>query len=189
MTISSTYQAKETESAVLHSLYIEALRRGHAIWFRVASGSMRPLLRVGDAVHIQPVAPDSLQIGDIAAFETPAGLVVHRIVHILHPPESPFRFIEMGDVSLQASEITEEVIAGRVSAIRRGTLLIDLQKPLAKRWEAVTARLRYRLYSLYKGSRYQPVRIVVRRSARLVAHVGVMVHRGVGKGRYSNEGR
>jgi hypothetical protein len=177
VTISSTHQATETESDLLNSLYIEALRKGHAIWFRVVSGSMRPILRVGDAVHIQPVVPEDLQIGDIAAFETPAGLVVHRIVHILRPRESPSRFIEMGDIGLQASEMTGEVIAGRVSAIRRGELLVDLQKPLAKRWEGVTARLRYRLYCLYTGSRYQPVRVVLRKSARLVARAGVMVHR------------
>lgn len=167
---------KEAESAILNSLYIQALRQGQSIWFRIVSGSMCPLLRVGDAVHIQPVSPYDLHLGDIAAFETPAGLVVHRIVHML-PSVIPPRFIEMGDVTLQAQEVTVEAIAGRVIVIRRGDLLIDLQRPVAKRWGGVTARLRYRLYCQYRDSKHDLVRLVVHKSARLAARVGSAVIR------------
>ncbi len=167
---------KEAESATLNSLYIQALRQGQSIWFRVVSGSMHPLLRVEDAVHIQPASLSDLHIGDIAAFETPAGLVVHRIVHVL-PSVIPARFIEMGDITLQAHEVTEEAIAGRVCAVRRGDLLIDLQRPVAKRLGGVTARMRYRLYCKYRDSKHDLVRLVVRKSARLAARVGSAVIR------------
>src|SRR5437016_3553165 len=165
---------KEAESAILNSLYIQALRQGQSIWFRIVSGSMHPLLRVGDAVHIQPVSPYDLHIGDIAAFETPAGLVVHRIVYML-PSAIPAIFIEMGDVTLQAHEITIEAITGRVSAVRRGNLLIDLQRPVAKRLAGVTARLHYKLYCKYRDSEHDLVRLVVRKPARLAARVGSAV--------------
>jgi signal peptidase I len=171
LSVSIPSKRQETESSLLLSLYVEALHQGRSTWFRVVSGSMRPCVRVGDAVHVQPVSPRDLQVGDIAAFETPVGLVVHRIVHIL-PPEKLARFIEMGDVMLEAHEITEQAVAGRVSAIRRGSLLIDLRKPLAKRLGGVTARLRYRLYCQYAISKQNLPRLLVRKTARLAVRAG-----------------
>ena len=83
----------------------------------------------------------------------------------------------MGDVTLQAQEVTVEAIAGRVIVIRRGDLLIDLQRPVAKRWGGVTARLRYWLYCQYRDSKHDLVRLVVHKSARLAARVGSAVIR------------
>lgn len=52
----------------------------------VLSSSMTPLLGVGDVVIIKPVNTSELEIGDIIAFEDPAGrenvIITHRIVNI-----------------------------------------------------------------------------------------------------------
>ena len=167
---------KEADSGILNSLYLEALHQGQSIWFRVVSGSMRPSFLIGDAVLIQPVSPRDLHIGDIAAFETPAGIVVHRIVHFL-PPKTPAGFIEMGDAMLQANEVSEEAIAGHVISVRRGDLFIDLQKPVAKKLGGVTAWLRYWFYCQYRDSKHYLVRLAARKSASLVARAGSTVIR------------
>ncbi|MFL5691813.1 MAG: S24/S26 family peptidase, partial [Ktedonobacteraceae bacterium] len=71
---------------LIASLFIQALREGQSLWFRVASNSMFPLLRKGDEVFIQPVQACEIRLGEIAAFETSSGLVIHRIISIQHTP-------------------------------------------------------------------------------------------------------
>jgi signal peptidase I len=140
--LSPTSQDNRLQSAI-DSLFIEALRRGQTQWFRVSSGSMFPLLRVGDAICIEPV--QKIRIGEIAAFETEDGLVVHRIVAI-HIKDGHVRLLQLPDVNLRASWISESAVVGRVAAIRRGTRQIALSHPLAQWFGKVTAHIRYRLY-------------------------------------------
>ena len=163
---SKSEDKQATEASILSSLYIQALRQGQSVWFRVVSGSMRPLVQVGDAVRIEAATANTIQVGDIAAFETPAGLVVHRIVHLLRAATHT-RLIEMGDIAFQANYVEERAIVGRVIAIRRANRQVDLQKPVAKWWGRVTAHLRYRLYCLHKDTQPSPVRILLRKCARL----------------------
>ena len=54
------------QATIITSLFIEAVRQGHASWFRVASKSMLPLLRPGDEVYIQPAQAQEIGIGEIA---------------------------------------------------------------------------------------------------------------------------
>lgn len=158
------------QSAALTSLFIQALRQGQPVWFRVVSGSMLPLVRVGDAVYIEPTSSD-LQVGDIAAFETPAGLVVHRLVHY-EQTANQARYVEMGDAALLAHHVDEQAIVGRVTNIRRATRQVDIRLPVAQRWGKVTARIRFRLYSIDKVIKFNPARFLIRKCARLVALVG-----------------
>src|SRR5579863_3176992 len=76
------------QASTLASLYIEALRQKQPLWFRVASNSMLPLLRKDDSVYIEPAQAEDIRIGDIAAFETSSGLVIHRIVAIEQTQET-----------------------------------------------------------------------------------------------------
>ncbi len=167
-------QSNQSQAEILDSLFVEALSQGQSLWFRVVSGSMRPLLQIGDAIHITPIAPHDLHVGDIAAFQAPEGLVVHRITRIF---PSTARFIEMGDVLLRASEISEACVVGRVMAIQRGGRLIDLGRPIAQRVGGVTARLRYWFYCQYDRSRNTVVRQIYRKIAYLFAHIGSTIIR------------
>ncbi len=169
-------------ASVIASLYIQALRGGEALWFRVASGSMAPTIREGDRVRIEPAKAKDIRSGEIAAFETAQGLVIHRIVQ--HEQiDTGVRLLEMGDVDLRASWVEESAVVGRVVVVHQGTCQIDLQRPIAQKCGTVTAFLRYRLYLLHTNKKFPFLQVTVRRSSRLVVRIGywctnIMVKQG-----------
>lgn len=157
------------DNPVIEALYIEAVRKGQSQWFRVVTGSMHPLLRIGERVRIEPTTACQLQVGEIAAFETGEGLVIHRIVQRLTGNERT-QLIEMSDVHLRPGPVSSTAVVGRVVAIQQGVTLIDLQRPLAQKCGQVTARLRYRLYTMHPGNKL--AQVTIRKSSRLVARLG-----------------
>jgi hypothetical protein len=167
-------ESNPSQAAIITSLFIEAVRQGQASWFHVASQSMLPLLRLGDEVYIQPATAHEIGIGEIAAFETSAGLVIHRIVHTQQIREM-LRLLQMADVELLPSWVKEQAIVGRVVGIRRpaqGASSLretNLGHPIAKWWGMVTAHIRYRLYLC---GRNNPLRIVLRGCSRFCIHFG-----------------
>lgn len=50
----------------------------------VKSGSMEPVLHVGDVIVIEPARFEDIRVGDVIVFRNPwyGNLVVHRVVHI-----------------------------------------------------------------------------------------------------------
>lgn len=162
-----TSQSGAGEQRIIAELYREALRKGQPLWFRVSSGSMHPLLRIGEEVYIEPAPAGELQVGEIAAFETSAGLVIHRIVQ-RHSNQGGVQLVEMSDTQLRAGAVESKAVIGRVVAIR-GKRRIDLQRPIAQKCGRVIARIRYRLYTM--RFRNKLTRVVLRKSSRLVARL------------------
>jgi signal peptidase I len=157
------------DSIVIAALYIEAVRKGQPVWFRVTSGSMHPLLRVGEQVRIEPATAEQIQLGEIAAFETGEGLVIHRIVQRVQK-SADIRLSEMSDVHLRVGPVDSAALVGRVVAIRQGNKRIDLQRPIAQKCARVTARARYRFYTM--RFRNKLAQVVIRKCSRLVARLG-----------------
>lgn len=138
-------QESQTEP-IIASLFIEALHKGQPLWFRVGSGSMLPLLKVDTQVYIEPVMAREIRVGEIAAFETPKGLVIHRIVH-RQVDEGVLRLLQMPDTVVHPTWVNEQAVVGRVVAIRSGNRQMDLKHGrIAQMYGRVTAFLRYRLY-------------------------------------------
>ena len=48
----------------------------------VTSDSMRPLLRVGDGVVVQPIDPSALQPGDVIVVQRGGEWITHRLVAV-----------------------------------------------------------------------------------------------------------
>ncbi len=154
--------------ATIDSLFVEALRQGQSQWFRVSSGSMLPLLKIGDAISIEPAQAHEIRVGEIAAFETEDGLVIHRIVAI-QQRDGGIRLLQLPDVNLRASWINESAVVGRVVAIRRGNFQLNLMHPVARWYGKVTAHIRYRLYSGEKANR---LTVALRACSRLLLLTG-----------------
>ena len=158
-----------TDKSAIADMYREAVRKGQPLWFRVISGSMHPLLRVGEEVYIEPATADQLQVGEIAAFETGEGLVIHRVVQ-RRPEKRGIQLIEMSDVHLRAGRVESNAVVGRVVAIGQQNRRIDLRRSIAQKCGRVTARVRYRSYTI--RPRNKLAQIFIRKYARLVAHLG-----------------
>ncbi|QBD81736.1 hypothetical protein EPA93_39505 [Ktedonosporobacter rubrisoli] len=152
---------------ILTHMSIEAVKQGNSLWFRVVSNSMAPLIRCGDCVYISSALAEELQTGAIAAFTTPQGLVIHRIVRSKQNTAT-IRLLQMSDVELRPSWITASSLRGRVTLIQRGELYINLERPLARCYSAIAARLRYRFYRMHS---FRSLRLVAHICSRLVAYL------------------
>lgn len=138
-------QQNTAQESIIASLYIQAINQGQSLWFRVSSSSMNPTIRVDDNVRIEPAKANEILPGEIVAFETPQGLVIHRIIGSQHRGTT-IRLLQMADVELHASWIEEPTVIGRVVTIRRGALQIDLQHPIAHLCATVIGPLRHQLF-------------------------------------------
>ena len=156
------------QADIIASLFIEAVRQGQSLWFRVASNSMLPLIRVDDTVYIQPTSANEIDVGEIAAFETSTGLMIHRIVYS-QQTQGSVRLLQMSDVELLPGWVKQQAVIGKVVSIRRQGIQVNLHHPIAKWCGRVTARIRYRLYLCNKNSCF---RIVLRVCSRLAIHLG-----------------
>ncbi len=161
-------QPDTAPASVIASLYIQAIRQGQSTWFRVASGSMEPTLHAGDRVYIQPVKASEFRAGEIAAFETADGLVIHRIIH-RKQTNAAIRLMEMGDADLRASWIEEQAVVGQVVAVRHRSRQIDLLHRIARRYGAVTAYLRFWLYCTSK--KFRTLRFFARKCSHFVVRL------------------
>lgn len=100
----------------------------------VTSDSMRPLLRMGDVVVVQPVDPQAIQPGEVLVVQRDGEWITHRLVGV---DENGWH--THGDNTSYADEaVSADQIVGRVSTIERGNQTIDLQQP---RWRAIDRRI------------------------------------------------
>ena len=102
-----------------------ALRQGQTVWVTVKGDSMRPLIRFGDQVLIEPV--DSPRLGDIVTFYETSTLCTHRVIGRVNKAGQLF-LLTKGDFCGQRDQpIPVESIIGKVTAIQRSDrkLVID----------------------------------------------------------------
>jgi hypothetical protein len=168
-------QQERPQAAAVAALFIQAVREGQSLWFRVASKSMLPLMHVDDSIYIIPARASEIRIGEIAAFETSNGLTIHRIVRIekigdqtkSEQTEGTLRLLQMSDVELLPSWVKETAVVGKVVSIRRlwkqgkhgnrHKRQANLHHPVAQWCGAVTARIRYKLYINDENRLLQPL--------------------------------
>src|SRR5207249_4174383 len=113
------------QADIIASLFIEAVRQGQSLWFRVASNSMLPLIRVDDTVYIQPTSANEIDVGEIAAFESSTGLMIHRIVYS-QQTQGSVRLLQMSDVELLPGWVKQQAVIGKVVSIRRQGRQVNL---------------------------------------------------------------
>jgi signal peptidase I len=129
--------AARQDAAAYQSAAREAWRTAGAtdrLRLTITSDSMRPLLRTGDVVVVQPIDPLTLQPGEVIVVQRGGEWITHRLVAM-----DERGWHTHGDNTTYADEAARaDQIVGRVSAIERGGQTIDLQQP---RWRAIDCRI------------------------------------------------
>ena len=101
------------------------LKQGQG-WFRIASGSMRPLIDVDDRIFAQAVQGAEIKPRDIILFSTTEALITHRVMKIV-TQNGKTRILQKGDASAFASTIASESVIGRVTTIEKKGKLCPLK--------------------------------------------------------------
>ena len=112
------------ESAV-REFQIELLKRERQAWFRILSNSMEPLIRKDDRVRVAAMNASDARTGDIALLCTDGVFVAHRLVRIIRNSDR-FHFFQKGDANGSVSPVEEEAIIGKVVAVERKGMVLDL---------------------------------------------------------------
>ena len=105
---------------------------------QVMSASMWPLLRAGDAVIMQPLAPatgrDGCRVGDVLVAQRGAELITHRLIAI-----EGEQWLLRGDNAVFTDRpVSRSACLGRVMAIAGGSRQIDVTQPP---WAQLNQRL------------------------------------------------
>ena len=114
----------------------------HKSWLTVLSGSMMPLLQIGDKVLVQSVKPADIRVGDIIVFKNSDKFIVHRVIRNYNSSS----FLQKGDNTTTAEIVRSEHVIGRVIAIRKGTRVIYLNNGL---WKFINLMLTFFSCSVY----------------------------------------
>ena len=139
---------------------------------------MRPAIRDGDVLMVEPIEPDAIQMGDIILYQADERIIAHRVIDI-EKVESPnsqsaclpchssaanagrkraplthYAFILRGDASYSYDEpVYPDQILGKIVAVERHNRSINpysLKHKLACRARAWGSRLRSMLIPILK---------------------------------------
>lgn len=108
---------------------------GKRLRFRVATGSMMPMIRPGDDVTIRMECPARVKTGDIVAYIRDDRVVVHRLLQV-RCRNGRRQFRQQGDALRGRGCFDEEAFVGRVEAIHRGKTVLNMNRGL---WPLVNA--------------------------------------------------
>lgn len=114
----------QTPLTLVAELLQESAANGRVPFLTLVSDSMAPLLRAGDQVGLELIAPAELQPGDLVVLRNEAGFVTHRFWG-----RTPAGLITRGDRPLSFDPPwNEEQVVGRVISRRRAGRELSLQQ-------------------------------------------------------------
>jgi hypothetical protein len=121
--------------------------------FKVRGTSMLPLIRDTYTVGVVPLRePEELRIGDIALFQSPTGMVAHRIVGKISKDRRTY-LLEKGDTAVVPGIIASELVIGKVVRIHRPGSTINLN---SRFWIFVNRSIGYYWQYLYSAFQIIP---------------------------------
>ncbi len=155
LTSSSTLQGISCSSAQLSELSAGILRAGLSLRLVGKGNSMRPMVREGDLLEIQPANPATLRTGEIVLCLLPEQrVVIHRIVRV-DQRSAGLRFLVQGDQALEPDGWLEaESVLGRLVELERDGKRISMQNVHTRLLGKLAAlRLRWKLNRTSLGHR------------------------------------
>ena len=149
---------------VLGEMLQEVCERGKSLSFKIASGSMSPIIEVGNVVKISQVKPSRVRTGDIVAFREGQNVVVHRIIGKKRLNRELI-FSHRGDDGAISGKVPAKDLIGRVFLIKKGEREISLNTL----WSAISNKIlgwKLRLLNGIGQMRYKSLGIILYQSLR-----------------------
>jgi signal peptidase I len=104
--------------ANLQQLWLDLYEKRGKGWLTVVSGSMHPMIKVGDRVLVTRFSPRLAHFGDVIVFRKRDELVVHRIIG-RNCVGGTAMIMQKGDANAHGSLIDPRSILGKVICIHR----------------------------------------------------------------------
>lgn len=117
----------QTKEDVIREIRAELYQRQGQGWFRVATGSMRPIIEPGENVLVKHIAAAAARKGDILLYRSGGDYVTHRLVGFLARGGEEV-LLAKGDAGTVPEELAPADVCGRVVAIEKSggrTLRLD----------------------------------------------------------------
>jgi len=120
-------------------LWMEAFRRRGSGWLPVLSGSMRPLLAIGDRIRVRAGEPRRMPLGSLIVFHRQGRLIVHRLLAKREGQEGVL-FRERGDRSYRSSWVAERDVLGEAFERDRAGRVTRLTRFPRRAWGLLRAQ-------------------------------------------------
>lgn len=145
------------ENAEFLELSKDILGRGFSVRFKARGGSMRPFIRDGDFLVIEPVNASKLRKGDIVLYRKKSGqAVVHRLIKISFREGKKY-FAAEGDFESTGGDfISRQNILGRVVIIENERISFKIDKG----WGRSINNIFTLLLPLIRNCVYRPFRTI-----------------------------
>jgi hypothetical protein len=122
----------EAATRVFRDLWIARLARGKTGRLVVRSGSMAPLLQLGDEVIVAQ-RPNRILPSNLVVFRQEDRLICHRIML----PYAPRRYLQKGDFNREWEKVAEADIIGAPKQVIIGKQVIPLEGPRFRFWNTL----------------------------------------------------
>ena len=99
-------------------LATELLRQGKSVRFRAPGRSMYPTIKEQEIITVEPIEPSKVKKGDIILYRSDAGVVAHRVLHIIETEPSMAQSSSLSPQSLSLP-IQSSVLSPHYSFILR----------------------------------------------------------------------
>jgi signal peptidase I len=119
------------DATQLQELWDDLYDRRQEAWLTVRSGSMAPMIQIGDRVQVKQIEPQQIHFGDIIVFTEAGKMVVHRVMG-RRGNDQNIIFLQKGDTNTIAAYILAENVIGKVACIRKGNRHIRLDSFLGR---------------------------------------------------------
>jgi signal peptidase I len=146
-TMDSNYQNDKNESRrFVTGRWIDKFEStGHG-WLMITSGSMYPLIKSGDLLHVEKTTVSAVYPGDIIAFWKGNRLITHRVILKAGNNRQTY-FIERADRHPEYSIVNAQSLVGKVKSIKRNERVYHLEK---LRWQLFNRGIGATFFCTYK---------------------------------------
>jgi len=126
---------KPLPPSVAEAVWTSWTHLGRQPRMRMVSGSMRPLIKVGDELHLE-LHPQTIYLGDVLIYRHRDQFIAHRLVDI-HQSGKKIQFILKGDAIAHFDPpLSRKQIIGRVICVQS---TLGCANYNAKRWRRFNA--------------------------------------------------